>query len=77
MIGPRDKDLRAIYDELYADDDNDPFSKRSDLRSRIEFASRFTRGNVEMQNSGIALLDFDQKLSGEVSRLLRSLKKFE
>ena len=77
MIGPRDKDLRAIYEELYSDDEKDPFSKRSDLRSRIEFASRFTRGNVAMQNSGVATRLFDEKLSGEVTRLLKTLKKFE
>lgn len=75
MIGPRDKDLRAIYDHMFAADDRDMFSKKSDVRARLEIASRFSRGNVRLQNSAIVDRDFDRKISSEVSRLLSAFKK--
>ena len=77
MIGPRDKDLKAIFDELYGEDKGDILSKRSDVRSRMEIASRFTRGNVKMQNGSFSLRDFDTKLSEEVNSLIFRLKKTE
>ena len=77
MIGPRDKDLKAIFDELYGEDKGDILSKRSDVRSRMEIASRFTRGNVKMQNGAFSLRDFDTKLSEEVNSLIFRLKKTE
>jgi hypothetical protein len=71
----RDMDLHPIYNKLYRKVDKDLFSKPLDLMSRMDIASRFTRGNVSMQNSSIVCGDFDERISKEVDELIRKNKK--